>query len=390
MRAMDGAMANSGQPRRASAGSEAAATLAELRRRIDAIDSEILEKLNDRARVVLEVGALKRRTGDPVYSSTRERAIVDRLTAENPGPFPAEGIAPAFREIVSATRSLEDALPVAYFGPEGTFTHLAAKQRFGEVANLLGESSITHVFGAVESGRAKLGVIPVENTTAGVVTETLDTFAESDVSICGEILLKISLDLFSQSGELADVRRIASHPQPLAQSRRWLDEQLPGVERFETASTAAAIDLAAADASVAAIGSSIAGESQGLVAIRKSIQDRGENTTRFLLIGHQLPEATGDDLTTVLFTIRKDEAGGLNRLIEPMAQRGVNLTSIQLRPIAGKPWEYYFFIEFEGHRDDPQVEAALAAAADSAHTCRVLGSFPRAAGSRPRRAGEGA
>jgi chorismate mutase/prephenate dehydratase len=157
-----------------------------------------------------------------------------------------------------------------------------------------------------------------------------------------------------------------------------LDENLPGVEQLETASTAAAIELAASKADVAAIGSSIAGVAHGLVAIETSIEDRRENTTRFLLIGRQSPEATGNDLTSVLFTIRKDEAGGLHRLIEPMAQRGVNLTSIHLRPIAGKPWEYYFFLEFEGHKDDPQVAEALAVATKFARTCRVLGSFPRA------------
>jgi chorismate mutase/prephenate dehydratase len=381
-------MANSGQPRRASESADRARLLEELRRRIDAIDSEILEKLNDRARVVVEVGALKHETGAPVYSATRERRITDRLVKENAGPFPEAGIAPVFREIVSATRSLEDELPIAYFGPEGTFTHLAAKQRFGEVANLRSESSIPNVFSAVESGKAQLGVIPIENTTAGVVTTALDTFADSDVSICGEILLPISLDLFSRSGKLADVHRVASHPQPLAQSRQWLDENLQGVERIETASTAAAVALAVSDESVAAIGSSIAGGLQGLIAIEAAIEDRLENTTRFVLIGRQFPEPTGEDLTTVLFTIRKDESGGLHRLIEPMAERGVNLTSIQLRPIAGKPWEYYFFIDIEGHRNDPQVAAALADAAGVAHTCRVLGSFPRAAGGRAKRVGE--
>jgi chorismate mutase/prephenate dehydratase len=381
-------MANSGQSRRASDAADPAKLLEELRRRIDDIDSSILEKLNERARVVVEVGKLKHQAGAPVYSATRERSIVDRLEGENDGPFPAAGIAPVFREIVSATRSLEDDLPIAYFGPEGTFTHLAAKRRFGELAHLRSESSIPNVFAAVESGKAQLGVIPVENTTAGVVTTTLDTFADSDVSICGEIVLPISLDLFSRSGELADVRRIASHPQPLAQSRQWLDENLPGAERVETASTAAAVALAVSDESVAAIGSSIAGGLQGLVAIETAIEDRLENTTRFVLIGRQFSEPTGNDLTTVLFTIRRDESGGLHRLIEPMAQRGVNLTSIQLRPIAGKPWEYYFFIDIEGHRDDSRVAAALAAAAEVAHTCRILGSFPRAAGAGAKPAGE--
>jgi chorismate mutase/prephenate dehydratase len=371
-------MANSGRSSRAASAADGSAKLEALRRRIDEIDSGILRKLNERARVVLEVGALKRDTGEPVYSPAREQQIVERLRRENDGPFPGEGLAPVFREIVSATRSLEEALPVAYFGPEGTFTHLAAKRQFGELAKLSGVPSIEGVFAAVDLGKARLGVVPVENTTEGVVTQTLDAFAVSDLPICGEIVLRISLDLFSRSGRIEDVRSVATHPQPLAQCRRWLDQHLPGVERIETASTAAAAGLAAGDGGVAAIGSAIAGEAHSLQTIESAIEDRPDNTTRFLLIGRQEPEPTGNDLTSVLFTIRKDEAGGLFRLIEPMASRGINLTTLQLRPIAGKPWEYYFFIDIEGHRDDAKIVEALAAAAKVAQSHRVLGSFPRA------------
>jgi len=352
--------------------------LDDLRRQIDDVDSAILRLLNDRARLVQSVGALKEARNAPVYAPDRERQIVDRLAGENLGPFPNRGLAPVFREIVAATRSLEAEPPIAFFGPEGTFTHQAAKERFGELAPLMGLPSITDVFANVEKGKAGIGVVPVENTTAGVVTETLDAFAESDISICGEIVLRISLDLFSRSGRIEDVERLVSHPQPLAQCRRWLDQHLPQVERVEAASTAAAVKLASEDPAVAAIGSSTAGEAFGLVTVESAIQDRRENTTRFLILGRQHPEATGNDLTSALFTIRKDEAGGLFRLIEPMANRGVNLTSIHLRPIAGKPWEYYFFVDIEGHQSDPQVAAALADACDVAHTTRILGSFPRA------------
>jgi len=378
-------MAKSGQPRRAGSVPEESGEISALRRRIDAIDSEIMRMLNERARAVLELGDWKRTSGAPVYAPLREQQIVERLVEENPGPFPESGLAPVFREIVSATRSLEAPLPIAYFGPEGTFTHLAAKRRFGELAQLTGVPSISEVFAVVESGKAAVGVVPVENTTAGVVTETLDAFAESDLLVCGEIVLRISLDLFARGGRLEDVARIASHPQPLAQCRRWLDQHLPGVERIEAASTAAAVRMSSEDSQVAAIGSSIAGEAHGLVALETAIQDRRDNTTRFLLIGRQKPPPTGNDLTLVLFTIRKDEAGGLHHLIEPMARRGVNLTTIQLRPIAGKPWEYYFFIDLEGHVDEPEVAAALSEAAAVAHSCRVLGSFPRAMGDRPAR-----
>jgi chorismate mutase/prephenate dehydratase len=378
-------MANPRQSSRAASPPDGAVKLEALRQRIDEIDSEILRKLNERARVVLEVGALKRATGAPIYAPEREQQIVERLARENEGPFPKGGLAPVFREIVSATRSLEQELPVAYLGPEGTFTHLAAKCRFGELAELTDVRSITEVFAAVDVGKARLGVVPVENTTEGVVTQTLDAFAESDLTICGEIVLRISLDLFSRSGRVEDVRRVASHPQPLAQCRHWLGEHLPSVERVETASTAVAARLAAENGDVAAIGSAIAGEAHSLATIEFAIEDYRDNTTRFLLIGRQEPEPTGHDLTSALFTIRKDEAGGLYRLIEPMAHGGVNLTAIQLRPIAGKPWEYYFFIDLEGHRNDAKVAEALTAAAKVAHSHRVLGSFPRATGAHPPR-----
>lgn len=375
-------MANSGHTRSAAAGDESDARLEALRRRIDDIDARILEQLNERARVVLEVGALKRRNADAVYVPDRERRIVARLESENPGPFPTPSLAAVFREIISATRSLEDALPVAYFGPAGTFTHLAAQQQFGESASLAGMASIPEVFAAVERGRAGVGVVPVENTTEGVVAQTLDCFADTDLIICGEAVLRISLDLFSRSGRIEDVRRVASHPQPLAQCRSWLDRHLPGIPRTETASTAVAAQLAAEEPDVAAIGSALAGRAHGLETIESGIEDRRDNTTRFLLIGREPCRPTGHDLTSVLFTIRKDESGGLHRLIEPMARRGVNLTALHLRPIAGKPWEYYFFIDLEGHRDDAAVATALAEAADAAHSHRVLGSFPRAASAR--------
>jgi chorismate mutase/prephenate dehydratase len=380
-------MAHSRRSTSADAASEPA-ELDALRRQIDAIDSDLLRLLNDRARVVQAVGSLKHAHNAPVYAPAREQQIVNRLAEANPGPFPNAGLRPVFREIVAATRSLEEELPISFFGPEGTFTHQAARERFGELAPLIGLPSIGEVFASVENGKAEIGVVPVENTTAGVVTETLDAFPQSDLLICGEIVLRISLDLFSRSGNLADVKRIVSHPQPLAQCRNWLEQHLPGVERVEAASTAAAIKLAAEDPSIAAVGSAVAGEAFGLAAIESAIQDRRENTTRFLILGRQAPEATGNDLTSVVFTIRKDEAGGLHRLIEPMAARGVSLTAIQLRPIAGKPWEYYFFVDFEGHRSDPQVAAALTEAANVAQSHRVLGSFPRATA--PRSAAKGA
>ncbi len=352
--------------------------LGALRRRIDAVDDEILAQLNRRAELVRRVGDVKQRSGSPVYEASRERQIVERLGAANPGPFPNEALGPVFREIVSATRSLEEVLRIAYLGPEGTFTHLAAREKFGRQADFDGLPSIVDVFAAVERGRARLGVVPVENTTEGIVTQTYDAFPESDVEICGEVVQRISHHLLSRTGRREDVRRVVSHPQPLAQCRRWLDRNLPDVERVESPSTAVAARRAVEEEGVAAIASAIAAEVYGLRTVEASIEDRSDNTTRFVVIGRQAAPASGNDLTSAVFTIRKDEAGGLFRLLEPFAEAGVNLTSIQLRPIVGKPWEYLFFVDAEGHRSEPRLDQALAAAARVANSHRILGSFPRA------------
>jgi chorismate mutase/prephenate dehydratase len=326
------------------------------------------------------VGRIKRDTATVVYEPGRERRIVEALSARNEGPFPDAGLGPVFREIISATRSLEEPVQVAYFGPEGTFTHQAARYQFGEQSSLASVPSITEVFAAVEGGKVALGVVPVENTTEGIVTEAYDALAQFDVTICAEIVLRISHDLLSSTGRLEDIEQVASHPQPLAQCRRWLDTRLPDVERVQAPSTAAAAQDAAGDPSgrKAAIGSHIAAEAYGLEAVESGIEDRRDNSTRFLVLGQTPPSPSGRDLTSVVFTIRKDQAGGLFRLIQPFAKEGVNLTTIQLRPIHGKPWEYLFFLDLEGHQQDAAVRAALEGASTVAHSSRVLGSFPRA------------
>lgn len=369
------------QPRPAAAQSpppEAHDELDRLRDEIDAVDRALLEKLNERARLVQEVGRSKQRAGSPVYEPAREREIVSRLREANPGPFPSPAIAPVFREVISATRSLEGPLRVAYLGPQGTFCHLAARQQFGAQAEFLSAGSIVEEFALVERGEADYAVVPVENTTEGVVTQTLDTFLESELRICGELAMRISNNLMSKEGKRERVQRVASHPQPLAQCREWLDRNLPGVERVTTASTTAAARLAQEDAGVAAIGSAIAAEAYDLVIIDASIEDRRDNSTRFFVVSDRTVDASGDDLTSAVFVVRKDQAGALHRLLEPFAKHGVNLTSIQSRPIKGKPWEYVFFVDIEGHRNDVGVAEALEEASRQAFSCRILGSFPRA------------
>ena len=245
-------MAEPGQPSRAAVSSEESEELSRLRQRIDEIDAVLLEHLNDRARVVQAVGRLKQARGRPVFAAAREDEIVERLCELNPGPFPSDAIRPVFREIVSATRSLEEVLRVAYLGPEGTFSHAAASEQFGQLADLKGQMSIADVFAAVERGKAQLGVVPVENTTDGIVTETFDLLPDFEGTICGELQLRVSMSLLSRSGRLEDVARVVSHPQPLAQCRGWLDRHLAGVERHEAASTAAAARRASEDGSIAA------------------------------------------------------------------------------------------------------------------------------------------
>ena len=353
--------------------------LARLRGEIDRVDRELLARLNERATLGVAVGELKARTGRPVFSAARERDLLAALAQANRGPFPTPAIEPVFREIISATRALERPMRIAYLGPEGTFAHEAARRAFGAAVELVPVSPIAEIFAAVERGEVEHGVAPVENTTQGVVTETFDTLATSEVALCGETLLRVSYQLLSRSGRLEEIKSVASHPQGLAQCRLWLDRHLPGVERVETPSTAAAAKLAAADATVAAVARAVGGETCWLAVAARAVGGRRDNTTRFLLLGRQAPARSGNDLTSAVFTVRKAQAGALHRLLEPFARHGVNLTSIQSRPMPGKSFEYLFFLDLEGHRDDPAVVAPLADAAAAAHSQRVLGSFPRAA-----------
>lgn len=353
--------------------------LAALRREIDEIDAAILEQLNRRARAVQRVGELKRggRIG-PVYVAARERDLVRALVAANPGPFPSAAIPHVFREIISATRSLEERVRVAFLGPDGTFSHQAASRQFGAQVDLVPVAIMRDVFTLTERGDTHYGVVPVENTIEGPITVTFDALIETEVTICSEIKLEIAQHLMSRSGRLEDVQKVASHPQPLAQCRRWLERNLPGVETIETTSTAAAAQLAHADPKVASIGSEVTAEVYDLLTIASNIQDQRGNTTRFLVIGRETPAPSGQDLTSAVFTVRRDQAGALHELLGPFARHGVNLTAVQSRPMKGKPWEYVFIVDMEGHQQDPPVRRALEEAARVSASHKILGSFPRA------------
>ncbi len=352
--------------------------LAALREQIDALDDRMLELLNDRARLVKQVGEVKQKTQGQFYQPTRERQIVDRLTAQNPGPFPSAAIQPVFQEIISACLSLEQPLRIAYLGPEATFTHMACKRQFGLSALLTPVGTIAGVFEEVEKGLSPLGVVPIENSTEGVVNHTLDTFLTSDLQICAEIVLEVSHCLLSREAELGKIEKLFSHPQAVAQCRNWLQANLPRATVVEVASTALAAQLAKGDPRSAAIASEMAAQLYDLPIVRRKLEDHAENVTRFLVIGKQGRAPTGRDKTSVMFSV-KDEPGVLFRVLKPFSDSAVNLTKIESRPSRRRAWEYIFLVDLDGHLDEPKVAAALARVKEACEFMKVLGSYPRAA-----------
>ena len=351
--------------------------LGDWRSRINNIDNQILTLLNQRAEAALQIGDLKRRQEAPSYVPEREAEVVSRLTTTGGGPLPAEAIAAVWREILSACRALEAPLTVAYLAPPGTFTHQAARERFGDAADYRPSRTIAATFDDVERGRVQFGVVPVENSTDGAVNVTHDRLVDTDVQICGELTLEIAQHLLSRATDLADVKRVLSHPQGLGQCRTWLAEHLPEVPQEETASTAGAVELAAADPGIAAIASDLAGRLYGVPILRRRIEDNRHNATRFLVLGRRATGPSGRDKTSILFAM-PNQPGALYRILEPFARSGLNLTKIESRPAKRMPWEFVMFVDFEGHRETPVVAAALSEAAERTVYLKVLGSYPAA------------
>jgi chorismate mutase/prephenate dehydratase len=355
------------------------ATLPELRQAIDALDDELLRLLNERARLVKEVGALKAASGLEFYVPERERQIVERLQDANKGPFPTEAIRAVFSEVISACLSLEHPLRVAYLGPEATFTHMASRQRFGLSARYVPAATIAGVFAEIEKGQADLGVVPIENSTEGVVNSTLDVFMDSDLTISAEIVLSVTQCLLSRSGQLDAIQKVYSHPQALAQCRGWLSSNLPKAALIEVASTALAARLAKDDPVAAAVSSELAGQLYDLKLARRGIQDEARNVTRFLVIGKQAAKPSPDparDKTSIMLSV-KDQPGVLYRVLQPMAERGINLTRIESRPSRRRAWDYVFFVDLDGHASDPKVADAVAALSEACEQVKVLGSYAR-------------
>lgn len=345
------------------------------RKEIDDIDSEILKLLNRRAEIVIEIGKVKKNENVEFHSPERERAILDRLEKGNPGPFPNEALRAVYREILSASLSLEQPLRVAYFGPKATFTHLAAMQQFGFSAQYIPVGTIKEVFDSVEKERANYGVVPVENSTEGVVSYTLDMFIDSDLKIAAEIMTEISHNLLSLTGKIQDIKKIYSHPQATAQCRGWLESSLPGIPIIEASSTARAAEIASQDPSSGAISSELAAMLYGLQIVQKRIEDIVNNYTRFLVIAKKHPSKTGRDKTSIMFSI-KDRVGALHSMLEPFAKHEINLTKIESRPSRRKAWEYIFFVDLEGHIEDEKIKRTLDKVKNECLFLKVLGSYP--------------
>ena len=347
-----------------------------LRKKIDRVDSRIVALLNERASVALKIGHQKNRTGRPVYVASREREVYRRISEDNAGPLPAASIRAVYREILSACRGIEAQMRVAFFGPEATFTHMAAQRHFGSTVRYSPERTINDVFREVGAANVEYGVVPIENSTEGVVTHTLDLLQESNVQICGEVSVDIELCLLSRSGRAKDIRRILSHSHALGQCRRWLAAHYPAAAVEEVSSTAQAAKEARADREVAAVSSRLAADVYGLKIVQANIADNHDNITRFFVIGDDPPSPTGEDKTSIAFAA-KDRVGVLHELLAPFAKHGVNLTKIESRPSRQKAWEYVFFIDFKGHQQEPRVKRALDQLSDSCVFLRVLGSYPR-------------
>jgi chorismate mutase/prephenate dehydratase len=358
-----------------------AKSLADVRRRIDAVDAQIHALLNERARLAQRVGLSKNTEGRTVdfYRPEREAQVLRMALERNEGPLRDEEIVRLFREIMSACLAQQEPLKVGFLGPEGTFTQTAVLKHFGHSVRALALGTIEEVFHEVEAGNADFGVVPIENSTEGTVNHTLDRLMTSPLKICGEVELRIHQHLMGRMDSLERIERICSHQQSLAQCRGWLDEHLPDAERVPVASNAEAARRARDERGTAAIAGETAAEVYGLKVLVAEIEDRADNTTRFLVLGRKLFAPSGQDRTTLLFSMSHTDAPGtLFRVLEPLAKHRISMTRIESRPSHKRKWDYVFFIDIEGHASEPRIARALAALEKRTSLFRVLGSYPRA------------
>lgn len=351
--------------------------LENIRKEIDSLDAELVRLLSRRAELAIEVGKVKGLDGKPFFTPEREREIHQRLRDSNPGPLQQSQLEAIFREIISAARAAEQPLRVAYWGPAGSFSNMAAIQTFGSSTTTVPCESIQEVFHSVERGEADYGVVPIENSTAGVVPETLDMFPQTNIKVCAETNVSIHHYLLTSVGELKGVRRVYAGPQPANQCRRWLRANLPNAEIVETMPTSRAIERAKSDPEGAAIGNKLGAELSGLTVLADRIEDNPHNTTRFIVLGYNEPARTGRDKTSIMFNLR-NRPGELYNALGAFKLHGVNLTMIESRPAQRAEFEYIFYCDCSGHRQDTHLKLAMEDLRACALEATILGSYPDA------------
>ncbi|MDF3037180.1 MAG: pheA [Paucimonas sp.] len=346
-----------------------------LREQIDAIDAQILDLLNRRARIAQEVGHVKAETNAPVFRPEREAQVLRSVADRNPGPLNRDDVQTIFREIMSACRALEKRVTVAYLGPAGTFSEQAIYQQFGHAVEPLPCASIDEVFRDVEAGTAEFGIVPVENSTEGAVNRTLDLLLQTTLCISGELSIQVHHSLMTKTGTMEGVKRICAHSQALAQCQAWLNLNYPNIERQAVASNGEAALRASADPTVAAIAGEIAGEKYNLGIVKSHIQDDPHNRTRFAVIGRLQTTPSGKDQTSLVLSV-PNKPGAVYSLLAPLAKHGVSMTRFESRPARMGTWEYYFYVDIEGHVHDAKVAQALEELKQNASFFKVLGSYP--------------
>lgn len=348
----------------------------QLRARIDELDLQIVKLLNDRAKVVVDIGQIKRDGSSPIYAPDREQRVLDHVRQANHGPLPNTCLEAIWRELMSGSFALERPLRIGYLGPPGSFSHLAARQKFGASVEYVDLEDIASVFDEASRGQINLGLVPIENSAMGGIGETLDCFLNSSARVFAEVLVTVHHNILADT-PLDQIKRVYSKPEVFSQCRRWLGRNMPAVERVPVASSSKAAQIAAGEPGSAAVGSTLAGEIYKLKTQASNIEDNPNNVTRFFVISTQQALASGDDKTAVVFTAAH-RPGALADVLDVFRDQGLNLTHIDKRPSQRVNWEYYFFLDFLGHVSDPSVAKAIEAARAKCSQLTVLGSFPRA------------
>ena len=367
---------NQAEQKSQSAG-ELEARLEDLRRQIDDVDARLVDLLNARARVVVEIGDIKRKMGSQqFYSPDREQAVLRNVAKLNTGPLHERTIIAVYRELMSGSFALEKPLKIVYLGPDGSFSHVAARRHFGSSVEYVPVRDIAGVFDWIERENGDYGVVPIENTTGGGITDTLKSFLTTTVTVCAELALPVHHNLLSTTA-IGQIRRVYSKPQVFDQCRTWLSHNMPEAELVEMPSTTAAAQRAAGETDSAAIASELAAEIYGLRTVFSAIEDSSQNVTRFLIIGREGPRATGNDKTSILFSV-EHKHGALVDSLNALSSRDINLTKIESHPSPFKKWEYYFFVDIEGHQNDATMREALQELRKHCSRLEILGSYPRA------------